>query len=101
MSGTAFDATVAVNAVWIAEQVALCLIRREEAEGARFGAKSAFHASVGDTDAALQRPHCLVYLSHRADGTPEVAVENQPSNESDCGGNGNHDIQKHSPGAKR
>ena len=99
MFWAAFYAAAAVHAIGIAEQTLLCLAWREEAEGARLGAKSAFHTSVGDANATLHWPHCLVYFPHRADGTPEVTVEDQPPNEAYGGRDGYHDVQQHSPAA--
>ena len=101
MPGAAFDAAAAVHAVGILKQAVFCIAWREEAERTRFGAEAAFHACIGNADAAFHRPHRLVDFSHRADGTPEIAVEDHPSNESNRGRDGNHDIQQHSPGAER
>ena len=101
MPGAAFNAASAVHAVGIAELVVLGITWREEAEGARLGAKSAFHAGIGDAEAVLQRPNRLVDLPHRADGTPEVAIEYQPPDDTYRGRDGDHDVQQHPPGTER
>ena len=99
MFWAAFYAAAAVHAIGIAEQTLLCLAWREEAEGARLGAKSALHAGSIHADAALSRADRLVDLPHRADGTPEIAIEDQPPNEAYGGRDGYHDVQQHSPAA--
>ena len=100
MFRAAFDAALAVHAVWIVEDAVPCRIGREESEGACLCAQSAFDTGCGYADASLVGVDCLVYLPHRTDRTPEIAVENQPADESDRGRDGNHDVQEHSPPPK-
>ena len=95
--GAAFDAAATVHAVGIAEKAVLSFLRGEEVERTGFRTDAAFHACVGDTDGSRVRTDYLVDLSHRADGTPEVAIEYKPSDESDCCGNDDHEVKDHSP----
>ena len=50
MAGAAVDAAAAVNAVGVAEEATPGIAGRVEAEGAGFGAESAFDASVRDAN---------------------------------------------------
>ena len=95
--GAAFDAAATVHAVGIAEKAVPGFLRWRETERTGFRTEAAFHACVGDTDGSRVWTDYLVDLSHRADGTPEVAIEYKPPDESDRCGNDDHEVKDHSP----
>ena len=101
MFGASFDATAAMHAVGIMENSILGTLRREEVERAGFRAESALHTCVGNPDNRFIWCDCFVNLSHRANRTPEVAVENEPAKETDRCRDGDHDVKEHPPASDR
>ena len=101
VAGTAVDAAAAVDAIGVAEEAILGVAGRVETEGAGFGTETAFDACVRDANGGASWVDRLVYLSHRADRTPERTVEDEPPDESDRRRDGNHGVEEESPGAHR
>ncbi len=101
VAGTAVDAAAAVDAIGVAEEAILGIAGRVEAEGAGFGTETALDACARDANGGASWVDRLVYLSHRADGTPEITVEDKPPDESDRRRDGDHGVEEESPGAHR
>ena len=101
MFGASFHATAAMHAVGILENAVFGALRRKEVERAGFRAESALHAGIGYADAGFIGADRLVYLSHRADRTPEVPIEYEPPDEADRRRDGDHDVKEHSPASNR
>ena len=98
-AGAAVDAAAAVNAVGVAEEAILGVFGRVEAEGAGFEAETAFDACVRDANGGASRVDRLVDFPHRADGAPEITVEDEPPYDSDCCRDDDHGVEEESPGA--
>ena len=101
VAGAAVDAAAAVDAVGVAEEAVPRVFGRVEAERACLGAESAFDACVRDANGGASWVDRLVYLPHRANGTPERTVEDEPPDESDRRRDGDHGVEEESPGAHR
>ncbi len=101
MAGAAVDAAAAMDAVGVAEEAVLGIAGRVEAEGAGFGAETAFDACVRDANGGVSRVNRLVDFPHRADGAPEITIEDEPPDESDRRRDGDHGVEEESPGAHR
>ena len=101
MAGAAVDAATTVNAVGVAEEAFLGIAGRVEAEGAGLGTETAFDACVRDANGGAPWVDRLVDFPHRADGTPEITVEDKPPDESDRRRDGDHGVEEESPSAHR
>ena len=101
VAGATVDAAAAVNAVGVAEEAVLGVFGRVEAKGAGFGTETALDACVRDANGGVSRVNRLVDFPHRADGAPEITVEDEPPDKSDRRRDGDHGVEEESPGAHR